>query len=107
LSLIDSLLVSLAAEQAIALGLAEHLPAALAAHEESLAKLSTEIQQAEQRLTPSRRALAFAEGTPENERIHLRGNHKKLGDVVPRRTLEIFGGLENPANDRSSGRLEL
>ncbi len=55
--------------------------------------------------TPTR-ALAMADGTPERERVHIRGNHKNLGDPVPRRYLEVF--VENaPAPIRGSGRLEL
>ncbi len=37
-------------------------------------------------------ALAIADGTGENEQIHIRGSHKNLGDVVPRRFLEVLGG---------------
>ena len=48
---------------------------------------------------------AILDGTPEDERIHIRGSHQKLGDVVPRRNLTAFGGQAAPA--QSSGRLEL
>jgi hypothetical protein len=38
------------------------------------------------------RAIAMAEGTPEEARIYIRGSHNNLGPAVPRRTLEAFGG---------------
>lgn len=51
-------------------------------------------------------AFAVTEGKPADARLHLRGDPEKLGDVVPRRWLEVFGGtpLKNHAE---SGRLEL
>ena len=50
-------------------------------------------------------ALALLDGPPENERVHIRGSHQKLGEVVPRRNLDALGGNLAPKN--SSGRLEL
>lgn len=41
---------------------------------------------------PLRSALAMAEGTPENARVHIRGSHRSLGEEVPRRFLEALGG---------------
>ena len=38
---------------------------------------------------------------------HIRGSHKSLGEVVPRRFLTVFGGSENSAQDGASGRSEL
>ncbi len=35
-------------------------------------------------------ALAITEGTPENDRVHIRGNPRSLGDVVPRRFVEAI-----------------
>ncbi len=48
---------------------------------------------------------ALLDGTPENEHVHIRGSHLKLGDQVPRRNLEALGG--NPAPKDTSGRLQL
>ncbi len=44
-----------------------------------------------------------------NERIHNRGSHKNLGEVVPRRFLEVLGGLDSSSTTpvAGSGRLEL
>jgi hypothetical protein len=50
-------------------------------------------------------AVAMLDGTPEDESIHIRGSHLKLGAVVPRRNLAALGGQAAPAN--ASGRLEL
>jgi hypothetical protein len=51
-------------------------------------------------------AFAVVEGKPADARIHLRGDPEKLGDVVPRRWLEILGGT--PLSDKTaSGRLDL
>lgn len=51
-------------------------------------------------------AYAVAEGKPANARIQKRGEPKELGDEVPRKNLDLFGGqqIENPA---ASGRLDL
>ena len=51
-------------------------------------------------------AFAVVEGKAADARMHLRGDPEKLGDAVPRRWLEVFGGT--PLRDKSaSGRLEL
>jgi len=56
----------------------------------------------------SRRAMAMIDGSPENEHVHIRGNHKSLGVEVPRRFLEAFTGKEPIAGSgQSSGRLAL
>ena len=52
-------------------------------------------------------AYGVSEGKPVNVRIQLRGEPDKLGDEVPRRFLEVFGGDPVPVNTTSSGRLEL
>src|SRR5262249_28956822 len=51
--------------------------------------------------------LAIVDGTPEDERVLIRGNHKNPGEVVPRRFLEVLGGRESPAPSSGSGRLAL
>lgn len=60
-------------------------------------------------VAPPQLAIAMAEGTPENECLFIRGNHRNLGPVVPRRSLEVLAG--KTAVDWShvpgSGRLEL
>ena len=56
---------------------------------------------------PPTLALALTDGTGEDEHVHIRGSHRTLGDVVPRRFLEALGGDSQPAAGAGSGRLEL
>jgi hypothetical protein len=58
-------------------------------------------------LPPPARALAMTDGSPVNEYVFIRGNHKNVGEVVPRRFLETFGGTAMGPRDHGSGRLEL
>lgn len=51
-------------------------------------------------------AYAVVEAESKNARLHLRGDHEKLGDEVPRRWLSIFGGEQVPVN-AGSGRKQL
>ena len=55
----------------------------------------------------SRIAMAMLDGSPDDEYVFLRGNHRTRGDAVPRRFLEALGGLDEPAPEVGSGRLEL
>lgn len=53
-------------------------------------------------------AQALADGTPEDEFVFVRGNHKTLGAKVERRLLEALAGTQPiPGSQKSSGRLEL
>ncbi len=52
-------------------------------------------------------AMAIADGTGENDHIHIRGSFKQLGDVAPRSFLEVFGGGAEYGKDGGSGRMEL
>ncbi len=73
----------------------------------ALAEIAKEREQIVARLPTPRRSLAMADGTPEDECVFIRGNHKTLGERVPRRGLQILGGQEHPAPADHSGRLEL
>jgi hypothetical protein len=55
----------------------------------------------------SRLALAMRDGTGVDEQVFIRGSHKALGEVVPRRFLEALAGPEALPVSRGSGRLEL
>jgi mono/diheme cytochrome c family protein len=70
-----------------------------------LAALAGQIREAEARLPAPRRGLAMCDGPGANERVHIRGNHKNLGEEVPRRFLEGLGGISQPTT--GSGRLDL
>ena len=61
----------------------------------------------EAKLPNAPRALAMADGTGENDRVHIRGSYKTLGDEVPRRFLEALGGTAAPPPTEGSGRLDL
>jgi cytochrome c553 len=74
---------------------------------ERLAEIGNRQSDLEKQITPPRQALALADGTAENERVFIRGNHKTLGDEVPRRFLEALGGTRHAPPDEGSGRLEL
>jgi hypothetical protein len=52
-------------------------------------------------------AHGVADGPATNLKIHLRGNHKDLGDEVPRRFLSVLSGGEAKPFEKGSGRLEL
>ncbi len=69
--------------------------------------LLARYREVESRIPPPTLALALADGTGEDERVHVRGNSKTLGEVVPRRFLEAVAGPDQPAPGRGSGRLEL
>jgi cytochrome c553 len=67
-----------------------------------------ERQRAELLRTAPKREVAFAvvEGKPADARLQLRGDPEKLGEVVPRRWLEVLGG-KPVSNTAGSGRLDL
>ncbi|MBB73352.1 MAG: hypothetical protein CMJ75_02430 [Planctomycetaceae bacterium] len=53
------------------------------------------------------RALTMVDGSPEDERLFIRGNHKTLGAVVPRKFLTAIAGPQNAQQYPGSGRLDL
>ena len=52
-------------------------------------------------------AMVAGDDKPHNIRIHIRGDHKNLGDEVPRRYLQILAGQDQPPIGQGSGRLTL
>jgi Protein of unknown function (DUF1553)/Protein of unknown function (DUF1549)/Planctomycete cytochrome C len=90
------------------------LSAAIAALRASRSTLAAPLAQAlaetdtlDRRIPEPMLAPSQAEGTGINEQVHIRGSHKNLGAVVPRRFLSIFGGSASPAQECESGRAEL
>lgn len=61
----------------------------------------------EKSLSDPPRGLAMADGTGENDRVHIRGSYKSLGVEVPRRFLEALGSPALARSDAGSGRLAL
>ena len=66
-----------------------------------------EFQKIEDSIPEHTRALGMIDGTGVDENVFIRGSHKTLGDVVPRRFLEALGGSEQTRFTQGSGRLEL
>ena len=58
-------------------------------------------------LPTARHAMTLTEGTSEDDKVHIRGSFKTLGDTVPRRFLEAICGAKQPAPIAGSGRLDL
>ena len=89
----------------------EELIATLRAESESLAgRLAAalaEYRSVEASIADPTLALAIADGTGEDARLLIRGNHRNPGELVPRRFLEVLGGLDQASPDSGSGRLEL
>ncbi len=71
---------------------------------EALLKRRTNLEKSQ---TQPHRVLAIADGTPEDDLVHIRGNYKTPGDLVPRRFFEALDGPSQPAPKNGSGRLEL
>jgi cytochrome c553 len=78
----------------------------LGTSEARLARFVADHQKAAKAIPDPLRALVAADGTPQQERVHVRGNYKTLGDSVPRRFLEALGG-DVIAPEDNSGRLAL
>jgi hypothetical protein len=74
---------------------------------EELARLQQEVKRLGNEARPPERIVALTDGTAENERVHIRGNHRTLGEVVPRRLPEALGGAQPAADETGSGRLLL
>lgn len=91
--------------------LARTLPLALAVSrpefQQQLTDISRRKQQLEGAIRYSRRVMAMTDGTPEDDRVHVRGSPHKFGDVVPRRLTEAIAGADQPVPATGSGRLEL
>ena len=64
-----------------------------------------EYRSLERELPVPIRAPGVQEGTPMDQPLLIRGDHRKPGEVVPRRFLEVFDAT--PYRTRQSGRLEL
>ena len=77
-----------------------------------LTPLVDRYQEVESRITEPTLGQALTDGTGLDTRVHIRGSTKSLGDVVPRRFLEILNGSPQPSPSTEdspvgSGRLEL
>src|SRR5262249_20137580 len=68
-----------------------------------LARLRKRIATTEAALPAPRRGLAMADGTPIEERIHIRGSPKNLGAPALRRLPLVLGGARQPIPATGSG----
>lgn len=74
----------------------------------SLTALQKEAEEAKKAIGPKYPfAHSLADGSPRNLKVHVRGNHKELGDEAPRRFLGILSPAEAAPFQQGSGRLEL
>jgi hypothetical protein len=79
----------------------------LASDQPATEELTAKIAPLEKRIPTPQYALAITDGTSEDAPIHIRGNHRNTGDVVPRRFLLAIAGEDQPQIVQGSGRLEL
>src|SRR5204863_1021550 len=69
--------------------------------------LLREFRTIEDSIPERARAIGMIEGTGVDENVFIRGNHKTIGEVVPRRFLEALGGSDQTRFTQGSGRFEL
>jgi hypothetical protein len=75
--------------------------------QQQLRNLQAERQQLERRIPESVFAMTGSDEDPHDVRVHVRGNHKNLGEVAPRRFLQIIAGEKQAPVSAGSGRLQL
>ena len=74
---------------------------------DKLLRLKKEVSKLCGEVPAPRKVQALCDGTEENEFVLLRGNHRRLGDEVPRRFLTALGGESEEVPLVGSGRLSL
>ncbi len=76
---------------------------------EQLQALLAHYREVESSLPDPTLGQALTEGTAIDARVHVRGSTRTLGEVAPRRFLEVFAdpATPAPASPEGSGRLEL
>lgn len=72
-----------------------------------LEPLLKEKRRLEAEVPESEFAMIAEDRDVHNVRLHIRGNHKNLGDEVPRHFLQIIAGEKQPPIASGSGRLEI
>jgi hypothetical protein len=73
----------------------------------SLTRRASKHFEAAEDVPAPRTVMAMIPGTPMNDRVHIRGAHKTLGDEVQRRFLEAITGADQAFPANTSGRLAL
>jgi hypothetical protein len=87
--------------------ISQHLLSSASVAQSQFAELAKQAAEIDAALPDPVKVVAIADGSSEDQRIHVRGDYKNLGEVVPRRLLEAIAGAEQPACFQGSGRLEL
>jgi hypothetical protein len=75
--------------------------------DKELPALVHRLAELEARLPTPQRGLGMRDGSGEDENLYIRGNHKTLGDPVPRHFLVALAGKDQPVPTAGSGRLEM
>jgi hypothetical protein len=84
----------------------ESEPAPVPKTEISTARLD-EIAKLEAQVPESEFAMVAEDRDCHNARLNIRGNHKNLGEEVPRRFLQVIAGEQQPPITSGSGRLHI
>lgn len=69
-------------------------------------RLAAEVKELDQ-TQPYPVVFGVEEGPGKNARVHIRGEHKRLGEEIARRHLALFGGTRIASDERGSGRRQL
>ena len=72
-----------------------------------LRQLQAVREQCERRISESVFGMIGTDEDPHDVRVHIRGNHKNLGEVAPRRFLQIVAGENQVRVSEGTGRLQL
>ena len=70
-------------------------------------ELESRRERLDQALPDSMFAMSSQDWQPADSAIHIRGNHKNLGEIAPRQFLQAIAGSEQAPFRNGSGRLEL
>ena len=70
-------------------------------------ELKSRRERLDQDLPSSMFAMSSQDWRPADSAIHIRGNHKNLGEIAPRQFLQAIAGSEQAPFRNGSGRLEL
>ena len=69
--------------------------------------LLSKRRELEAQVPDSEFAMIAEDRDPHDVRLHIRGNHKNLGDPVPRHFLQVVAGENQPSIESGSGRLQI
>jgi Protein of unknown function (DUF1553)/Protein of unknown function (DUF1549)/Planctomycete cytochrome C len=87
--------------------LAGHPDAPIRSKLQPIERLIRQRRAAEESIPDSVFGMVGADEDPRDVRIHIRGNHKNLGEMAPRRFLQVVAGESQVPLGKGSGRLQL